>query len=91
MAEINNPHDSFFKRLFGNPDTAVDFMRSYLPGAVVSVVNLETLTLEKESFIDPKLRSHFSDLLFRVRLAAGGDLYIYLLLEHKSAPDVWVA
>ncbi len=91
MAEINNPHDSFFKRLFGNLATAADFMRSYLPSAVVSVVDLDTLALEKESFIDPKLRSHFSDLLFRVRLAAGGDLYVYLLLEHKSTPDVWVA
>jgi predicted transposase/invertase (TIGR01784 family) len=91
MAEIRNPHDAFFKRLFGDLETATDFMRNYLPPGVVALLNLATLTLEKESFIDPRLRSHFSDLLFRVKLVTDDDLYIYLLVEHKSAPDPWVA
>jgi predicted transposase/invertase (TIGR01784 family) len=91
MAEIRNPHDAFFKRLFGDLETATDFMRNYLPSSVVAVLNLATLVLEKESFVDPRLRSHFSDLLFRVKLVTGDDLYIYLLVEHKSAPDGWVA
>ncbi len=91
MAEIHNPHDAFFKRLFGDLNTATDFIRNYLPSGVVAVLNLATLTLEKESFVDPRLRSHFSDLLFRVKLITGGDLYIYLLVEHKSAPDPWVS
>ncbi len=91
MAEIRNPHDAFFKRLFGDLETATDFIRNYLPPGVVAVLNLATLTLEKESFVDPRLRSHFSDLLFRVKLVSGDDLYIYLLVEHKSAPDPWVA
>ncbi len=84
MAEINNPHDSFFKRLFGDLNTATDFIRNYLPPGVVAVLNLATLTLEKESFIDPRLRSHFSDLLFRVKLVTGSDLYIYLLVEQRT-------
>lgn len=91
MAEIRNPHDSFFKRLFGDLNTATDFLCNYLPSSVVAVLNLATLTLEKESFIDPGLRSHFSDLLFRIKLVRGDDLYIYLLVEHKSAPDPWVS
>lgn len=91
MAEIRNPHDAFFKRLFGDLETATDFMRNYLPPGVVALLNLATLTLEKESFIDPRLRSHFSDLLFRVKLVTDDDLYIYLLVEHKSAPDPGVA
>lgn len=91
MAEINNPHDGFFKRLFSHLATMEDFIRHYLPAELVSALDLTTLTLEKESFIDPKLRGHFSDLLFRVRLVAGGDVYVFLLLEHKSAPDGWVA
>jgi predicted transposase/invertase (TIGR01784 family) len=91
MEEINNPHDKFFKRLFGHLATMADFIRNYLPPELVTSLDLDSLTLEKESFIDPKLRDHFSDLLFRVRLAAGGELYLYLLLEHKSAPDPWVA
>ena len=91
MAEVNNPHDKFFKRLFGDTATTADFIRNYLPAEIVAALQLETLALESESFLDPQLRGHFSDLLFRVRLAAGGELYVYLLLEHKSAPDTWVA
>lgn len=62
-----------------------------MPEEIVVALDLETLTLESESFLDPKLHEHFSDLLFRVRVAAGNELYLYLLLEHKSAPDKWVA
>ncbi len=91
MAEVNNPHDSFFKRLFGHLPTMEDFVRQYLQAELVSALDMTTLTLEKESFIDPKLRGHFSDMLFRVRLVTGADVYIFLLLEHKSAPDIWVA
>jgi predicted transposase/invertase (TIGR01784 family) len=37
------------------------------------------------------LREHFSDLLYRVRLQNGDEANVYLLLEHKSSPDAWVA
>ena len=39
--------------------------------------------------MDKELGHHFSDLLYKVRHQQG-DLYIYLLLEHKSSPDPWV-
>ncbi|MGH9832675.1 MAG: Rpn family recombination-promoting nuclease/putative transposase [Blastocatellia bacterium] len=91
MAEITTPHDSFFKRLFGDPAVAADFMRCYLPAEILSRLDLDTLELEKESFVDPELRQHFSDLLFRVKTVTQSEVFIYLLLEHKSAPEPWVA
>src|SRR4051812_22998721 len=91
MAEKTTPHDQFFKRLFGNPEIATDFLRNYLPEEILARIDLETLRLEKESFVDPALRESFSDLLFSVKLAAGGEVFIYLLLEHKSSPEPFVA
>ncbi len=91
MADITTPHDGFFKRLFGNLEVAADFLRNYLPAETLSLLDLDTLTLEKESFIDPELRESFSDLLFSVQTTTKNNVFIYLLLEHKSAPDFWAA
>jgi predicted transposase/invertase (TIGR01784 family) len=88
---IPNPHDTFFRRLFGRPEVAAEFFRLYLPPEVVAELDLSKVKLEDASFVDEKLREHFSDLLFRVGLKRGGEAYVYLLLEHKSAPDERVA
>ena len=91
MAETRTPHDSFFKRLFGDLAVATDFMQRYLPPEILSRLDLTTLKLEHESFVDPELRQHFSDLLFSVKTTAQNAVFICLLLEHKSAPEPWVA
>ncbi|NOT61340.1 MAG: Rpn family recombination-promoting nuclease/putative transposase [Acidobacteria bacterium] len=91
MVEIPNPHDRFFKELFSQRETAADFVRHYLPEAFVAQLDLTRLTIVKESFIDEELRQYFSDLLLRVRLKQGRAVFIYLLLEHKSKPDEFVA
>jgi hypothetical protein len=86
-----NPHDKFFKQSFSHLDLAAEFMHWYLPPDVAAALDLSRLRLEKDSFVDPKLREHFSDLLFEVGLVGGGSVFICLLLEHKSKPEKWVA
>ena len=86
-----NPHDKFFKQSFAHLDLAAEFMRCYLPLQVSAALDLSRLRLEKDSFVDSKLREHFSDLLFEVGLVGGGAAFVCLLLEHKSKPDEWVA
>jgi predicted transposase/invertase (TIGR01784 family) len=88
---IPNPHDAFFRRIFGRPEVAAEFFRLYLPPEVAERLDLSWVKLEDASFVDEKLREHFSDLLFRVGLKDGGEAFIYILLEHKSAPDERVA
>jgi len=41
MNEINNPHDAFFKRNFGDIEIAKDFLRNYLPEKVAQAIDLE--------------------------------------------------
>jgi hypothetical protein len=47
--------------------------------------------LVKDSFVDVELQTHYSDLLYKVRLLDGRDAYVYTLFEHKSVPDGLVA
>ncbi len=91
MAEITNPHDRFFKELLGQPAIAADFLLNYLPPEVVAALDLSAPEPVRDAFIDPELQQHFSDLLYRVRMREGNEAFVYVLFEHKSAPDRWVA
>ncbi len=84
---VLNPHDRFFKETFGRLQVTRDFLRSYLPADVAAVVDLDTLELEKESFIDEELRQYASDLICRALAVDGQSLFIYFIFEHKSYPD----
>ncbi|HEX4949565.1 MAG TPA: Rpn family recombination-promoting nuclease/putative transposase [Blastocatellia bacterium] len=89
---LTNPHDKFFKEIFGQPDLAADFVRNYLPPAIVSSLDLDSLEVQKESFVDEKLEENFADLIYRVRLRGSEETaFVCLLFEHKSNPDKWVA
>jgi len=68
MSEIANPHDSFFKDLLARPETAADFLANYLPPEAAAELDLTLPELVKDSFADPALQQHLSDLLFRVWL-----------------------
>lgn len=86
-------HDRFFRQTFGRPELAADFLRNYLLPEVAALLDLDPghLVRGAESYIDPKLRGHQSDLLFRARLRDGSPAAVFILVEHKSRPDPWVA
>lgn len=88
---ITNPHDVYFKKLIGRRSVAVQFLKQYLPATITAEFDWRTLERVEDTFVTEQLREHFSDLIFRVRLRAGDAVYVYILLEHKSAPDKWVA
>ena len=91
MPPSHNPHDHFFKQTLGQPGLAAEFFRLYLPTTLVACLDTSHVTVVKDSFVDEELQEHFSDALFRVKLKNGAEAYIYVLLEHKSAPDDWVS
>ncbi len=91
MSDLSNPHDKFFKETFSQPEVARDFFANYLPQPVTAVLDLNTLALQPDSFIDPDLQEQFADLLYSVGLRDGGEAYIYALLEHKSRPEPYIS
>ncbi|MFD6351048.1 Rpn family recombination-promoting nuclease/putative transposase [Nocardia tengchongensis] len=82
----NNPHDAYFRHVLEQPANAAGELRAVLPPAVTARVDWDALELQSCSYVSPALRSRFSDLLFRTRLA-GHDAYLFLLVEHQSRPD----
>ncbi len=97
MSLSSNPHDHFFREAFSRQEITRDFLIHYLPPEVRSHLDLGVLQTVKDSFVDEELRDHFTDLLYRTRLrdestgGEGDEAYVYLLFEHKSYPEPWVA
>ena len=79
-------HDPFFKKALENPLVAREFFDSYLPDNIKKLINLETLTMDKESFVDPNLKRSMSDVLFTANFG-NTQGYLYLLAEHQSTLD----
>ncbi|HEY6333555.1 MAG TPA: Rpn family recombination-promoting nuclease/putative transposase, partial [Blastocatellia bacterium] len=91
MSDLTQIHDHFFKAMFERSVTALNFLVNYLPQAITRLLDLTTIEVVKGSFVDEELQERFSDLVYRVKMRSGGDAYVYVLFEHKSAPDKWVA
>jgi predicted transposase/invertase (TIGR01784 family) len=88
MDEIATPHDTYFRESFGRREVALDFLRVQLPAELLAELDLDSLEIGKDTYVSRDLRSAYSDLVYRVR---HGDrqLSVYLLFEHKAAPDYW--
>ena len=93
MDATPTPHDCFFRENFGRPAIAQDFLRHHLAPAILAEIDLDSLTIAKDSYVTPELRQIYSDLVYRVAYRGKDhdqELTIYLLFEHKSQPDSWV-
>ena len=64
-------------------ETAKDFFRNYLPEELLKLIDLDNISVDKDSFIEKELGEYFSDILYRINLL-GKESYIYFLFEHKS-------
>ncbi|MDM8532178.1 Rpn family recombination-promoting nuclease/putative transposase [Anaerolineales bacterium HSG25] len=91
IEKLTNPHDKYFRDMFSRQEVALDFVQNYLPADVVSHLDLSRLEISKDSFVDPDLKEHFSDMLYQVGLQDKQTAYVYLLFDHKSYVDSLVA
>ena len=83
MDNFAKPHDKLVRETLGRKDTACDFFQNYLPGHILELIDLDSLEISKDSFIEKELKEFFSDILYKVRFK-NEEGFIYLLLEHKS-------
>ena len=81
-----SPHDRYIRSILSNLPVAREFFEKNLPEDVVKAIDFSTLTPQKDSFVNDKLRLKVADLLFSVSFN-GDPGYIYLLTEHASTPD----
>jgi len=89
-AGVTNPHDKVFRKTYSDRDNARSFLTHYLPDKVLNLVDLSTLEISKDSFIEKDLYDYYSDMLYKVNLTDGSQGFIYVLFEHKSYHDRFV-
>lgn len=92
MAEdIHQIHDKLVHRVLANPESATDLLRRHLPEAVSQALRWNTLKQLDRSFVDEALHGTEADFLYQVEHTSGHDaVWIYVLVEHQSAPDKWL-
>lgn len=90
MKKITTPHDRYFRAAMSDLRVAKDLLRHHLSKKLLTLMNLNTLKLCKESYIDKKLKLGITDILYSVSIKEQKG-YIYILVEHQSSPDKWMA
>jgi predicted transposase/invertase (TIGR01784 family) len=83
----DNIHDKYIKSILGEVKTAKSFLENYLPKEIIPLIDLNYLEIVKGTFIDIKLKEHFSDLIYKTKTKNDKEVFIYTLFEHKSYYD----
>ena len=89
MAIDTRPYDSFFRFAFTRIDLAWELTRLIAP-ELASGREGWRVSVDPDTFVDPALRSEQTDLLIQLE-RRGSESLVYVLYEHKSSPDRWVA
>ena len=95
-AELKAKHDNFVKKVMESPVAASEFLEEFLPAEYRDMLDLTTLTVEKETYIEDSLKSRLSDIVYSVQTKPNDagktdTTLVYTLVEHQSSPDYWIA
>ena len=91
MTKLEKPkHDQLFRKALENPCVARELIEVHLQKNVLDIMDMNSLKLEKESFVEADLTNSVSDVLFSAKFNEN-DGYVYLLLEHQSTQDRFMA
>ena len=83
-----NIHDKLFKEVFTRKTETAVFVETFLPVEIHRRLNLDSLVLDNNSFINEQLSEYFSDIVWTCGVYGGDEkIKISLLLEHKSYYD----
>lgn len=79
-------HDAAYKSFFAEKRTVADTLRALVPDAARHL-DLPTLERLPASFVTEHLEQRHADMLWRVRAAGSGWVYLLVLLEFQSTVD----
>jgi predicted transposase YdaD len=86
-----NPHDHFFRRTFDVLENARALLKSQLPAHLFKKLDPNSIQPAKETFLAADEYENRLDQLYTARMLNGTQVWIYLLLEHKSWVDRRIA
>ena len=83
----HQPHDKFFKSFFANKQHATGLLSVVVPPTLLRKCDLNTLSLDTNSYVDEHLKTHFADLVYSCQFKNRRKIYFTFLLEHKTTPS----
>jgi predicted transposase/invertase (TIGR01784 family) len=88
MAKKHSLHDRLFRETFSRVSEAKLFFKHFLPEDISEYLDLETLKLQNTSFVNERLESHFSDIVYSCQWEnSSQEAFLTFILEHKSYPE----
>jgi len=92
----NTMHDNFVKKVMESPVAASEFLEEFLPAEYRDMLDLTTLKVEKETYVEDSLKARLSDIVYSLQTKPNDvgktDItFVYCLVEHQSSPDYWIA
>jgi len=83
-------HDPLFRSAFEDLRLFRELLIWLVP-FVVELLDLDQTELQKDTFVDEELKTHYSDMLYKVPIKGTTDknVIVFVLLEHKASSDYW--
>jgi hypothetical protein len=70
--------------------TAKEFLKHVLKSKVQDLVDIERLEIDRDSYIDKRLKKYYLDILYRIPLKDSDEhIVIFILIELKTNNDKW--
>jgi predicted transposase/invertase (TIGR01784 family) len=86
--DIYQVNDSFFHKIFDNPENARDFLERVLPGRLKKQLDLENIKIEDTKYVSNRFEKGFSDIVVKTSLKTKMGkkklVDIYFIIEHKT-------
>jgi hypothetical protein len=84
-------HDSIYHRLFGHPGMVAQLLREFVSEPWLNDLDLDRMERRNAKFHGETGKRREGDMVWRIPLRGGGDVYLLLLLEFQSSTDRWMA
>ncbi len=76
-------HNNLFITFFEEKQVVESFIKNYLPEEITRNLDFNTLQIDRESFVDKRLRREYSDILYLINYKKK-PAFVYILFDHKS-------
>ncbi len=88
MPKNHNPHDKFIRKILSKRKSAIQYIKKFAPEYIVQNLDLRSIKISPNSYVDEKLEEYISDLNYICNWKSKGKkspkVRISFLLEHKS-------
>ena len=86
----NAKHDPYFKAGLKIPEISLPTLKRWIPAHIQKDMDLEQVRYESETLVGERLGRKVVDVLFSVPYK-GRKSFIYILIEHQSTVEKWMA